>query len=111
MFVPLCDPLSCVCYDERNVISSYLFEVSPPKPEKNNSIARINVGNKHFCKPWICCNVCVYGLVRIRHTNKHLVRVRKTSRFGLKYLVLSHGSKVSRRLIKNTQLFGLVPDS
>lgn len=51
-----------------------------------NPTARINVGDVHFCKLWICCSFtivffmlwqcCVYDPVRFRHKS-HLVMVGK----------------------------------
>lgn len=84
----------------------YLFN----QESRNNPVVKINFIQVCFCKTTnklkpdisLCCNFmfvkaqfsisllsqhCAYGLVRLRHRS-HLVRVRKTSLFGLEYQVL-----------------------
>ena len=65
-----------------------------------NPTTRINVGDVHFCKPWICCSFtvfflmlwqcCVYDPIRFRHTTL-LVMIGKHCFFNLKYLFWSVG--------------------
>ena len=90
----------CRCFFYR-----YIKMTSVQSNSRNNSVAKINFIQVCFCKTtnklkldiFLCYNFmfvkaqfsisllsqhCAYGLVRLRHRS-HLVRVRKTSLFGL----------------------------